>query len=33
MSIKQNSKINFIKGNEGTKIKQYFQGGLGQVSN
>ena len=24
MSIKQNSKINFIEGNEGTKIKQYF---------
>jgi len=24
MSLKQNSKINFVKGNEGTKIKQYF---------
>ena len=24
MSLKQNSKINFVKGNEETKIKQYF---------
>ena len=24
MSLKQNSKINFVKGSEGTKIKQYF---------
>ena len=24
MSLKQNSKINFVKGDEGAKIKQYF---------
>ena len=24
MSLKQNSKIDFVKGYEGTKIKQYF---------
>ena len=24
MSLKQNSKINFVEGDEGTKIKQYF---------